>query len=163
VIQVRSASDQDFDRIWEMLQLVIAAGDSFAYDSSFTKEQARAGWMSAPGNHVFVAVVDSAVVGSYRFRANQVGRGSHVANASYMVDPNTRARGVGTALGEHSLAEAKRLGFLAMQFNLVVSTNERAVALWKKIGFKIIGTIPKAFRHEKLGLVDAYVMHRFLA
>jgi ribosomal protein S18 acetylase RimI-like enzyme len=98
----------------------------------------------------------------YKIIANQRDLGSHVANASYMVDPGKAGRGVGKAMGLHSLREARRAGFLAMQFNLVVSTNEAAVALWKKIGFSIAGTLPKAFRHQELGYIDAYVMYRFL-
>ena len=89
-------------------------------------------------------------------------RGSHVANAAFMVDPQLSGKGVGRAMGVHCLREAKRAGFRAMQFNIVVSTNEAAVALWKKLGFSIVGTLPEVFRHESLGFVDAYVMHRFL-
>jgi ribosomal protein S18 acetylase RimI-like enzyme len=98
----------------------------------------------------------------YKLIPNGIGRGSHVANASFMVDPDAQGRGAGRALGEHCLEEARRLGYGAMQFNFVVSTNSAAVALWKKLGFEIVGTLPRAFRHSTLGHVDAYVMHRFL-
>jgi ribosomal protein S18 acetylase RimI-like enzyme len=98
----------------------------------------------------------------YRFIPNQKGCGCHVANASFMVAPEARSRGVGWALGLHCLAEARRAGYLAMQFNMVVSTNTRAVSLWQKLGFTIVGRLPKAFRHQQLGLVDTYVMYRFL-
>jgi ribosomal protein S18 acetylase RimI-like enzyme len=98
----------------------------------------------------------------YKLGPNQVGRGAHVANASYMVSPAAQGVGVGRLLGEHSLAEARRQGYLAMQFNYVVSTNTAAVKLWKKLGFSIVGTLPKAFRHTRLGYVDAYVMYQLL-
>jgi ribosomal protein S18 acetylase RimI-like enzyme len=93
---------------------------------------------------------------------NRGGLGSHVANASFMVDPSAHGRGAGRAMGEHCLNEARKAGYAAMQFNFVVSTNTAGVALWKKLGFQIVGTLPKAFRHRRLGDVDAYVMHRFL-
>jgi ribosomal protein S18 acetylase RimI-like enzyme len=98
----------------------------------------------------------------YRILPNQVGRGSHIAGASLLVDPDARGRGVGLALGRHCLAQAKKEGFLAMQFSMVVSTNTRAVALWKKLGFTVVGTLPQAFRHARRGLVDVYVMRRWL-
>ncbi len=110
----------------------------------------------------YVACLDYTVVGTYILKPNQPGLGSHVANAGYMVKPGVHGQGVGRAMCEHSLAEAREAGFRAMQFNMVVSTNEAALALWKKLGFTIVGTLPKVFRHKKLGLVDAYVMHRFL-
>ena len=107
-------------------------------------------------------VVDDQIVGTYILKPNQPGLGSHVANAGYMVGIDGRGKGVGRVMCEHSLEEARRMGFHAMQFNMVVSTNESAVALWKKFGFSIVGTLPQAYRHRELGLVDAYVMHRFL-
>ena len=99
---------------------------------------------------------------TYILKQNQPGLGSHVANASYMVASSGRGRGIGSLMCAHSLDQARRLGFTAMQFNMVVSTNEAAIALWKKHGFRIVGTLPKVFRHAKLGEVDAFVMHRFL-
>jgi GNAT superfamily N-acetyltransferase len=140
---------------------VVAKGDTYAYDPATSKEEARAIWM-APGLRTYAAFSDGEVVGTYILKANQPGLGSHVANAGYMVHPGHSGKGIGRALCEHSLEEARREGFLAMQFNIVVSTNENAVALWKKMGFTIVGTVPKAFRHRSLGLVDTYVMHRFL-
>jgi ribosomal protein S18 acetylase RimI-like enzyme len=116
----------------------------------------------AAGVRAYVAAMDGRIVGTYILKANQPGLGSHVANAGYMVKRDAQGLGVGRAMCEHSLDEARRQGFLAMQFNMVVSTNEGAVALWKKLGFTIVGTLPKAFRHKKLGLVDAFIMHRFL-
>ena len=102
------------------------------------------------------------VVGTYILRANQPGSGSHVANAAFMVAPTARGQGIGHAMGEHCLSEARRLGFRAMQFNFVVSTNKGAIRLWKQLGFKIVGTLPGAFRHPQKGYVDVYVMFRSL-
>jgi ribosomal protein S18 acetylase RimI-like enzyme len=101
-------------------------------------------------------------VGTYILRPNRPGLGSHVSNASFMVCPSARGLGVGRAMGEHCLEEARRLGYRAMQFNFVVSTNEAAVKLWQRLGFTIVGTLPGAFRHRTLGFVDAYVMFRTL-
>jgi L-amino acid N-acyltransferase YncA len=117
---------------------------------------------SGPGVTSFVASEGPRILGMYKFRANARDLGSHVANASFMVGPAAQGKGVGKAMGQHCLAEARKAGYLAMQFNFVVSTNTGAVSLWKKLGFSIVGTLPKAFNHQRLGYVDAYVMHRFL-
>ena len=158
---IRRAKASDFDSIWQIFREVVASGDTYVYDPETTREQARSIWMS-DDVETFVALNDERIVGTYILKPNQTGLGSHVANAGYMVRLDCHGQGVGRAMCEHSLSEARRRGFLAMQFNLVVSTNEAAVALWKKLGFSIVGTLPKVFRHKRLGLVDAYVMHRFL-
>jgi len=158
---IRRATESDWDAIWKIFHAVVREGDTYSYDPETTQEQGRALWMTPQGT-TYVACEGDQVVGTYLLRPNQPGLGSHVANAGYMVAPGEAVRGVGRAMCEHSLEEARRAGFLAMQFNFVVSTNTRAVALWQKMGFQIVGTLPKAFRHRQLGLVDAYVMHRFL-
>ena len=158
---IRRATHEDWPMIWPIVAAVIASGDSYSLAPEAPEDDARAYWM-ADGNKTYVALLGDDVVGSYVLRANQQGLGSHVANGSYMVRPGQFGRGIGAALGEHSLAEARAAGFLAMQFNAVVSTNTRAVALWQRLGFVIVGTVPKAFRHRQLGLVDFHVMHRFL-
>lgn len=160
-LTIRRATDSDWDSIWEIFHAVIRQGDTYVYDPATTKEEGRAIWM-IPHGTTYVACQGDQVVGTYLLRANQPGLGSHVANAGYMVASGEAGRGVGRAMCEHSLEEARRAGFLAMQFNFVVSTNERAVALWQRMGFQIVGTLPKVFRHRTLGLVDAYVMHREL-
>jgi L-amino acid N-acyltransferase YncA len=160
-IVIRRAGDADFDGIWVIFHAVVEKGDTYAFDPGTAKEQARAIWM-ASGLSTYVAVLDGEIVGTYILKPNQPGLGSHVANAGYMVHPRHSGRGIGRALCAHSLDEARRMGFLAMQFNSVVATNEAAVALWKKMGFSIVGTVPKAFRHKELGFVDIHVMHRFL-
>jgi L-amino acid N-acyltransferase YncA len=158
---IRRAEDTDFDGIWEILHAVVAKGDTYVYAPETTKEEARALWMP-PQGWTYVALSGGEIVGTYLMKANQPGLGSHVVNCGYMVRADQAGRGIGRALCRHSLDAAREAGFLAMQFNLVVSTNRRAVALWKQMGFAIVGTVPKAFRHRELGLVDIHVMHRFL-
>ena len=159
---IRRAEDSDFEGIWEIFHAVVSKGDTYVYDPATTKEQARAIWM-APALSTYTALLDGEIVGTYILKANQPDLGSHVANAGYMVRPDRAGRGIGRALCEHSLDEAHRAGFLAMQFNAVVSTNASAVALWQKMGFAVVGTVPRAFRHRELGLVDLIVMHRLLS
>ncbi|MGH8854765.1 MAG: GNAT family N-acetyltransferase [Telluria sp.] len=140
----------------------IDAGETFPFTTAMSREAGHAYWLG-PGVTSFVATNGGGrVLGMYRLVTNMVGRGHHVASASYMVAPTAQGAGVGRSLGEHSLEEARRQGFLAMQFNYVVSTNTAAVRLWKKLGFAIVGTLPKAYRHKHLGYVDAYVMYQLL-
>ena len=160
-MNLRRAAEDDFEAIWTIFRAVIATGDTYVLAPDTSREDAFAYWFG-PGISPYVAEDEGRVVGMYKIIANQRDLGSHVANASYMVDPNCGGRGIGRAMGLHSLWEARRAGFLAMQFNFVVSTNEAAVALWRRIGFSIVGTLPKAFRHRELGYVDVYVMYRFL-
>lgn len=156
-----AAAREHLEGIWEIFREVVRTGDTYTFDPAISREAALAYWM-AEGTHAYAALLDGRVVGTYTVKANHTGLGSHVANASYMVSPQCRGRGVGSVMCAHSLEEARRLGFQAMQFNIVVSTNAAAVSLWKKHGFSIVGMVPKAFRHQVLGLVDTYVMHRFL-
>jgi ribosomal protein S18 acetylase RimI-like enzyme len=140
----------------------VAAGDSYAYAPATSEDEARRIWMGSPPARTFVAELDGKVAGTYLLKPNQPGLGSHVANAGYMVDPAFRGRGLASAMCRHSIELARELGFRAMQFNFVVSTNATAVALWERHGFAIVGRLPKAFRHATQGEVDALVMHRFL-
>ena len=161
-IVIRSATAADHDAIWTIFHAVVATGDTWSFEPSTGRDEALAYWF-APANRCFVAERDGAVVGTYILRANHSGLGSHVANAGFMVAPDARGGGVGRRMGEHALREASRTGFRAMQFNFVVSTNETAVRLWEALGFRIVGTLPGAFRHAQNGFVDAYVMFRSLA
>lgn len=161
MIEIRRAKDADFDAIWEIFREVISTGDTFFYSPESTKDEGRAIWMSE-AVAAYVALLDGRVVGSYILTPNKPGLGSHVANAGYIVSGDCRGKGIATAMCEHSIEEARRAGYLAMQFNAVVKTNERAVALWKRMGFTVIGTVPQGFRHQTLGLVDLLIMHRFL-
>jgi L-amino acid N-acyltransferase YncA len=158
VLTIRRAGPADHDAIWRIFHDIVAAGDTYAYPPDTSREEAMALWFPK-GGWTFVAEQDGAIVATYVMKANQPGQGNHVANCGYMVDPAASGRGVGEALCRHSLAEARHLGFLAMQFNFVVATNTRAVELWKRCGFSIVGTVPGAFRHPTLGLVDAHVMY----
>jgi L-amino acid N-acyltransferase YncA len=158
---IRRAQPEDYPRIWTILEEVIQRGDTFAYDPATTPEQGFAIWMETPVA-TYVAERGGAIVGSYVIRQNQPGRGSHVANAGYMVSSAARGGGIGRTMCQHSVSEARALGFLTMQFNLVVKTNERAVALWESCGFSTLCELPSAFLHAELGLVPALVMHRFL-
>lgn len=147
--------------MWPIYQAVVATGTAYVFAAETPSDAAYPYWFG-PGIRCFVAEDAGRIVGFYKLIANRPDLGSHVANASFMVDPTYAGKGAGTALGQHCLREARQDGFLAMQFNFVVSTNQPAVALWKKLGFSIVGTLPKVFRHRELGFVDAYVMHRFL-
>lgn len=143
---------------------MVAAGDTYVWDldEGMTEDDARAAWMLPPPAEVLVAVEDGVVVGTAEIRPNQVGRGNHVANASFMVPPGQAGRGIGRALAVEVLGRARAAGYRAMQFNAVVATNTRAVALWESIGFTVVGRVPGAFRHATQGDVDLLVMHRWL-
>jgi L-amino acid N-acyltransferase YncA len=157
VIEIREASDSDRDAIWRIFREVIAASETYPIDPNISREDALAYWFQREA-HVYVAERQGEIVGSYTLHENQSGGGAHVANAAFIVAKNTRGQGIGGALGKHCLNEARRLGFRAMQFNFVVSTNESAVKLWQDLRMKIVGTLPGAFRHPKRGYVDVYVM-----
>jgi L-amino acid N-acyltransferase YncA len=158
---IRPALAADAADVWRVLEPTIVAGETYALPTDMTREDAIAYWC-APGHEVFVAEERNVIVGAYYLRPNQHGGGAHVANAAYMVAPAATGRGIAQAMCEHSLQRARERGFLALQFNFVVSSNERAVRLWQHLGFAIVGRVPKAFRHPSLGLVDALVMHRLL-
>jgi len=162
MIAIRPATAADRDAIWAIFQAVIAGGDTYAFDPQMPRAEALAYWFRAD-THTYVAENEDAVMGTYIVRPNQPSLGAHVANAAFMVASSARGLGVGRRMGVHCLAEAKRLGFRAMQFNFVVSTNEAAVRLWQQLGFRIVGTLPGAFRHARLGFVDAYVMFQELS
>ena len=158
---IRSTKTEDLSKLFKIFSDVNATGDCYPYSNEVSEEQFKALWM-APSNVSYVAEIDGAVAGAYFIKAQWPDRGSHVATAHYMVSKDFRRMGVGRLLGEHSLKTARDGGFLSMQFNLVVSTNESAIKLYEKLGFKIIGRLPKTFNHSTLGLVDTFVMHRFL-
>jgi L-amino acid N-acyltransferase YncA len=162
-MEIREATPDDWDGIWPFLRQIVAAGETYAYDPGMSKDQARRLWMVEPPARTVVAVDEAgAIVGTANMYANRPGPGAHVASASFMVDPARAGRGTGRALGEHVLAWARAEGFRAVQFNAVVETNDRAVALWRSLGFTVIGTVPEAFRHPTRGYVGLHVMHRFL-
>ncbi|MGA7130200.1 MAG: N-acetyltransferase [Chthoniobacterales bacterium] len=151
----------DSNAIWEILEPVIRAGETYAFDRDLTREQALAFWFSN-GHEVFVADDNGQILGTYFLQANQKGGGSHVANCGYITAAAASGRGIARQMCRHSLEYAKSRGFRAMQFNFVVKTNERAVRLWESLGFKIVGTLSEAFLHPVHGYTDAYVMYRLL-
>lgn len=161
MITVRPAVSADADAIWAILEPTIRAGETYTLPREMTRDEALAYWHS-PGNEVFVAEDEANVVGTYFLHANQRGGGAHVANCGYMTSIRASGRGVARAMCGHSLDHAKTQGFLAMQFNFVVSTNQRAVKLWQAFGFEIVGRLPRAFLHPEHGYVDAFVMYRRL-
>lgn len=157
-MKLRLACPEDEESIWEMFADVIRGGDSYVCDENTTREEALDYWM---GTQVqcFVAEIDGVIVGAHLLRPNRPGRGSHIANASFMVHKSARGKGVGVLLGQHAIDEAIRQGYRGIQFNFVVSTNTAAVALWTKLGFRIIGTTPGGYNHATLGYVDVYTMY----
>ena len=161
MLKIREATASDGEAIWNIFHAVVAPGDTYTFDPAISRDEALAYWFH-PSHRCYVGEREGEVVATYILKANQPALGSHVANAAFMVSPNARGGGVGHSLGEHSLNEARRLGFRAMQFNFVVSTNKPAVRLWQRLGFTIVGTLPAAFRHPHKGYVDAYVMFRSL-
>jgi len=160
-MEIRTATPADRQGIWKILEPVIRAGETYPLPRDMSREDALSYWFS-PGHEVFVAEQEDQIVGTYYLRANQKGGGSHVANCGYMTAPWATGRGVARAMCRHSLAAAAERGFRAMQFNFVVSTNERAVRLWQACGFEIVGRASGAFHHPALGYVDTLVMFRRL-
>ena len=158
---IRPANAKDSDKVWSILEPVIRGGETYTLDREMSRDDALAYWFSA-AHEVFVAEGDEGVVGTYYLRANQKGGGSHVANCGYMTAAAAQGKGVARAMCEHSLERARQRSFRAMQFNFVVSSNERAVRLWESLGFAILARLPKAFLHPQLGYVDAFVMYREL-
>jgi GNAT superfamily N-acetyltransferase len=162
-LTIRSSDSRDFDAIYDLFQIILQEGRTYSYlPEEMTRDRSRQYWMDAPATHCRIAEVDGVFAGCYALRPNRTGRAGHVANASYMVHPDFRGRGIGRALGAHSLQLAKKLGYEAIQFNFVVSVNDVAVSLWQSLGFNIVGTMPKGFQYPGGDLVDVYMMHRFL-
>ncbi|MFD0914757.1 GNAT family N-acetyltransferase [Methylophilus luteus] len=160
-MHIREATIADFDQIWPIFKTIVAAGETYAYPRDTTREQAIKLWLEAP-RKTFVAEENGEILGTYYIKTNQAGGGDHVCNCGYMVSPAARGRGLATTMCEHSQQIARSLGYLAMQFNFVASTNEGALRLWTKLGFETVGRLPKAFRHPALGYVDAVVMYKWL-
>jgi L-amino acid N-acyltransferase YncA len=160
-LRIRHATGKDREAIWQIFHAVVSQGDTYAFDPDISRQQALTYWFG-PKTRCYVALSEQKIVGTYILKANQPGLGSHVANAGFMVAPWAQGRGIGRVMAEHCLHEATGLGYRAMQFNFVVSTNTNALRLWKKLGFKIAGRLPGAFRQRHDGFVDVYVMYRRL-
>lgn len=163
MIEIRPFATDDWPATWRIIEPVFRAGETYAFSPTITEAEAHTAWIETP-SATFVAVdTDGALLGTYYIKPNQPGLGSHVCNCGYIVAEAARGRGVASALCEHSQREAIGRGFRAMQYNLVVATNEVAVRLWQRHGFDAIGVLPQAFRHARLGFVDALVMYKQLA
>ena len=158
---ISPATDADWPGVWDIFRDVISHGDTYTYAPDFTEQEAKDIWIHK-GCHGYVVKHDGQIVGTFTIRTNKPGFGNHIANAGYMVQKDNRGKGIAQAMCIFSLKEAKKLGYSAMQFNFVVASNKPAVELWQKMGFKIVGTVPKAFRHNKNGMTDVHIMHRFL-
>ncbi|MBB6094678.1 GNAT superfamily N-acetyltransferase [Povalibacter uvarum] len=158
---IRSAHSSDADAIWEIIEPVVRAGETYTLPRDMTREDALAYWFAA-AHEPFVALDGGKVLGAYFIQANQGGGGAHVANCGYMTHSAAQGKGIARAMLEHSLQRARERGFRAMQFNFVVSTNERAVKTWLSHGFEIVGRLPGAFNHPRFGFVDALVMYKQL-
>lgn len=154
--------EKEWPVVWQLMEPIIRAGETYPYAIDMTVDQARRMWLDVT-EKAYVAEDDTgALLGTYYIKPNQPTLGAHVANCGYMVSEHARGRGVATSMCEHSQEEAVRLGYRAMQFNLVVETNEASVHLWKKLGFGVVGTLPGAFKHSQHGFVDAFVMYKVL-
>lgn len=159
-VLIRDATSDDWPAIWPFLSQIVAAGETYTYDRDLTEDAARASWLLPPPDRTVVAIEGDTVVGTAKMNRNHSGGASHIASASFMVDPAHAGKGIGRALGEEVIAWAKAAGYRAIQFNAVVESNTRAVALWKSLGFEIIGTLPEGFLHPSKGYVGLHIMHR---
>ncbi len=159
---IREAVERDWPAIYPIFDAIVAEGKTYAYPEQLTSEEARAYWMLHPPGRTVVAIDEDDLVGTATMGPNRPGRGSHIATASFMVDPATQGRGAGRLLGNHMLEWAHAHGYRGVQFNAVVETNRAAVRLWESLGFQIIGTVPGAYRHVEHGYVGLHVMYRAL-
>jgi L-amino acid N-acyltransferase YncA len=161
-VTIRPATDADWPRIWPFFSAIVDAGETYSYPEGLTQETARPLWMERPPGRTAVAVVDGTVAGSAKMGPNRPGRGSHIATASFMVDPSFRGHGIGRALGADVIGWARAAKYRGIQFNAVVETNVAGLELWRSLGFRIVGTVPEAFDHATRGLVALHIMYRSL-
>jgi ribosomal protein S18 acetylase RimI-like enzyme len=162
-VTIRRFQPSDWHAAWAILRATFRAGDTYAFDAQSSEADIRRAWVELPAATYVACDDDGHLLGTYYLKPNQPGLGSHVCNCCYVVAAHAQGRGIATAMCEHSQQEALALGFRAMQFNLVVSTNTRAIRLWQRLGYGVVGTLPGAFRHVRLGYVDALVMYKSLA
>ena len=162
MVDIGLFEERDWDATWQIIEPVFRAGETYPFSTDITKEEAHQVWVNMPSATFVVVDRSNEVLGTYYIKPNQPALGAHVCNCGYIVAETARGKGIASEMCKHSQLEAIARGFLAMQYNLVVSTNEHAIRLWKKHGFEIVGTLPKVFRHSRLGFVDAFVMHKLL-
>lgn len=160
-MNIREATSNDWNSIWPIFREVVSAGETYAYEIDTTMEQAFKIWIEAP-RKTYVFEEEGEVLGTYYLKTNQAGPGNHVCNCGYMVSSKARGKGLATSMCVHSQEVALELGYKAMQFNFVASSNEGAVRLWVKLGYEIVGRLPKAFNHPNKGYVDALVMYKWI-
>ncbi|MBW4079416.1 MAG: GNAT family N-acetyltransferase [Acidobacteria bacterium] len=159
-MEIREAHDEDWPKIYPIFRAVVEEGKTYAFPENLSLEEARPWWMEKSPAVTVVASEGDIVLGSAKMGPNRPGRGSHIATASFMVNPARQGKGVGTALGNYAIEWARVRGYRGMQFNAVVETNEPAVHLWKKLGFEVLTTVPEAFGHPEYGFVGLHVMYR---
>ncbi|MEW8680744.1 MAG: GNAT family N-acetyltransferase [Candidatus Thiodiazotropha endolucinida] len=159
-MEIRKYKEADWSQVWPIIEKVFRAGETYPYSPQITEHEAQKLWVVMPQEIYVATAEDGEILGTYYIKPNQPGLGSHVCNCGYIVSENARGKGVASRMCEHSQQVAVDVGFRAMQFNLVVSTNEGAIRLWKKLGFQVIGTLPKAFKSKSAGYVDALVMYK---
>lgn len=159
---IRPLEAADWPSVWAILRTTFQAGDTYSFTPDSSEAEIHTAWVELPAATFVACAADGRVLGTYFIKANQPGLGAHVCNCGYVVAHESQGQGVAAAMCEHSQARAVEMGFRAMQYNLVVATNERAVRLWQRLDFSVIGTLPGAFRHARLGYVDALVMYKTL-
>jgi ribosomal protein S18 acetylase RimI-like enzyme len=160
--QIREYRESDWPRLWPLLQQTFRAGDTYAFSPESTEDEIRQVWVAVPAKTFVACDPDGSIVGTYFIKANQAGLGAHVCNCGYVVAPAAQGKGIASGMCEHSQTEAVAMGFRAMQFNFVVATNTRAIRLWERLGFSVVGRLPGAFNHRSFGYVDALVMFKQL-
>ena len=161
-MEIKKYQEAEWNQLWSIISTVFREGETYAFSPDITEDEAHSAWIESPTDTYIAVDNDNVILGTYVIKPNQPTLGSHVCNCGYIVADSARGKGVATRMCEHSQREAVRLGFRAMQYNLVVSTNEGAIQLWKKLGFEVIGVLPEAFNSKSLGYVDALVMYKKL-
>jgi ribosomal protein S18 acetylase RimI-like enzyme len=163
MFEIREYRGADWPGTWPILEETVRAGDTYTFSPTSSQEEMRKAWVELPAKTFVACRPEGRIVGTYFIKANQPGLGAHVCNCGYVVASTARGRGIAALMCEHSQAQAVAMGFRSMQFNFVVSTNIRAIQLWERLGFSVVGRLPGAFNHQEFGYVDALIMFKQLA
>jgi RimJ/RimL family protein N-acetyltransferase len=161
-IHIREYQAADWQTIWPLLHATFLAGDTYTFSPRSTASEIHRAWIEVPAKTFVACDAGGHILGTYFIKPNQPGLGAHVCNCGYVVEPQAQGRGIASLMCEHSQVQALALGFRAMQFNFVAATNVRAIRLWEKLGFSVVGRLPGAFHHQRLGYTDALVMFKEL-